>query len=1146
MNNHGIFSPDRTKVRTLLSIKSIFLFLLFTFAFEMAYASSVYSQTKVFTMQSAEKTVLQVFKEIEKNSEFIIFYRDGVIDLNRKVSVNVVNQSVDKILEQLLAHTDNGFTIKDRQIIIYKKETSATPSVSQQKNKIKVTGVVTDAKGESIIGANVVVKGNPTIGAITNMEGRYEVMLPSDDVILLVSYLGYNTEEIKVKGRRNINVVLHEDSKALDEVVIVGYGKQKKESVVVSMSSIKPKDIVVPSRSLNNSLAGQVAGLIAVQRSGEPGYDNAEFWIRGVSTFAGGTSPLVLVDGVPRNMSDIEPDEIETFSVLKDAAATAIYGAEGANGVVLVTTKRGRVEKAKISFKTEHTISSPTRLPEFVGSADYLSLYNEALRNDGEGPQFSDELIAHYRNNDDPDLYPNTNWIDELLRKNTFSHRYTLNVRGGTEKAKYFVSGAYYNESGLFKNRPNGIYDTNIGIDRFNLRSNIDMAVSSTTTVGVDLAMQYLINNYPGTGTSTIFRSMLITPPYAFPAVYSDGTVATYAQERDANMRNPYNLLMNSGYAKEYRTGIQSKVNVNQKLDFITKGLSANLNVSYDYDSEMIIRREYNPTRYHATGRDELGQLIFSTVVSGNPDIQDPKNSATSATKKIYIDASINYKRTFGKHDVGAMLLYMQKETQQHNVPLPFRKQGFVGRATYGYDGRYFIEGNFGYTGSETFAKGYRFGFFPAMGLAWYVSNEPFYPEVLKKVVNKLKFRFSIGRTGNDDTGGDRFLYRGTMKQDNGGYDLGFSDTGGMGGIGNGITEARFEAPYLSWEIEEKKNYGIDLGLFDNRIDLQVDYFNNKRKSILLQRNTVSNVTGFQQMPWQNFGIVKNHGVDASLTLNQKIGQVNLSARGNFTFARNEIIEYDQVPQVYPWLEKRGTRLNSNKLYIAEGLYTYDDFIINGEGLNRTYELKPGVVSGLSSGVRPGDIKYKDLNGDGKIDSNDQKEDVGNPTVPEVVYGFGFNAEWKGFYAGIFFQGAGNTSTVLGTGADATFFPFQWGVEESAVRSVVADRWTEQNPSQNVMFPRMHSNNFQNNTVASTWWLRDASFLRLKNIELGYNFDKKLLKKLNIEALRFYVQGNNLCVWDHIKMWDPEQGNSNGGFPYPLNRTFTFGLDFTF
>ena len=385
-------------------------------------------------------------------------------------------------------------------------------SETTQQNKIKITGVVTDSKGESIIGANVVVKGQSNVGAITDVEGRYQIMVPSDNAILQVSYLGYVTEEIKVKGRRNINVMLNEDSKALDEVVVVGYGQQKKESVVVSMSSIKPKDIVVPSRSLNNSLAGQVAGLIAVQRSGEPGYDNAEFWIRGVSTFAGGTSPLVLVDGVPRSMSDIEPDEIETFSVLKDAAATAIYGAEGANGVVLVTTKRGRVEKAKISFKTEHTISSPTRLPEFVGSADYLDLFNEALHNDGELPQFSDDLIAHYRNNDDPDLYPNTNWIDKMLRKNTFTHRYTLNVRGGTEKAKYFVSAAYYNESGIFKGSPTKQYNTNIGIDRINLRSNIDMNVSSTTTVGVDLALQYLVNNYPGTGTANIFPDVFTDP----------------------------------------------------------------------------------------------------------------------------------------------------------------------------------------------------------------------------------------------------------------------------------------------------------------------------------------------------------------------------------------------------------------------------------------------------------------------------------------------------------------------------------------------------------------------------------------------------------------------------------------------------------
>ena len=947
-------------------------------------------------------------------------------------------------------------------------------------------GLVVDENGQPLIGVQIKLEGTTT-GIITDVDGNFSINAKKGD-ILLFSYVGYEPQRITYKGEKILAIKMLPNTELLDEVVVIGYGKQKKNSVVSSINAIGPKELAVSSnRNLTNSLAGQVPGLIAVQRSGEPGYDNSEFWIRGVSSFKGGTNPLVLVDGVPRNMQDIEPDEIESFTLLKDAAATAVYGAEGANGVILITSKRGNSQKPKISLRAESTLLTPTRLPKFMNSVETLDLYNEALNNEGTASIRTAEEIAMYGPGADRDLYPDTDWLKEMLREHTYNMRYTLNVRGGSERARYFVSGAFYQENGIFKEGKKNEYDNNIGLKRYNLRSNIDFDATKTTLVKVDISGQYLQTNYPGTSTNTIFNSMCRTPSY---------------------------------------------------LNW--KGL-----ISFDADMKYIAKRTKTPTQYLATGRDENGGLQFKKVVEGSDVLTEKLEN--SSNKKIYFETSFNYNRTFAqKHDVTAMVLYMQKETQYHNNALPYRKQGLVGRATYGYDGRYFIEGNFGYTGSETFAKGYRFGFFPAMGLAWYVSNEPFYPEVLKKVVNKLKFRFSIGRTGNDDTGGDRFLYRGTMKQDNGGYDLGFSDTGGMGGIGNGITEARFEAPYLSWEIEEKKNYGIDLGLFDNRIDLQVDYFNNKRKSILLQRNTVSNVTGFQQMPWQNFGIVKNHGVDASLTLNQKIGQVNLSARGNFTFARNEIIEYDQVPQVYPWLEKRGTRLNSNKLYIAEGLYTYDDFIINGEGLNRTYELKPGVVSGLSSGVRPGDIKYKDLNGDGKIDSNDQKEDVGNPTVPEVVYGFGFNAEWKGFYAGIFFQGAGNTSTVLGTGADATFFPFQWGVEESAVRSVVADRWTEQNPSQNVMFPRMHSNNFQNNTVASTWWLRDASFLRLKNIELGYNFDKKLLKKLNIEALRFYVQGNNLCVWDHIKMWDPEQGNSNGGFPYPLNRTFTFGLDFTF
>lgn len=1014
----------------------------------------------------------------------------------------------------------------------------------------RITGVVTDSNGESIIGASVMVQGS-TKGTVTDMDGRYEINVTSKNAILEISYLGYQTETIKVNGKKNINVILHEDAKALDEVVVVGYGTQKKESVVVSSSSVKVSNLVVPTRSLNNSLAGQVAGLIAVQRSGEPGYDNAEFWIRGVSTFAGGTSPLVLVDGVPRSMSDIEPDEIETFTVLKDAAATAVYGAEGANGVVLVTTKRGSVSRPRISFKTEHTLSTPTRLPDFVNSADYLGLYNEALHNDGELPMFTDELISHYRNNDDPDLYPNTNWIDKMLKKNTYSQRYTLNMRGGTEKAKFFVSGAYLSESGIFKAQPNEYYDANIGVNRFNLRSNIDMQVSKSTNVSVDLALQYLVNNYPGTGTPAIFRSMLITPPYCFPAVYSDGTIATYEQERDSNMRNPYNLLNNSGYAKEHRTAIQSKINIDQKLDFITKGLSARLNLSYDYDGQMIVRRSYNPTRYHAVSRDEDGTLKYNTVVSGDPGLQDPKNSSNSQNKKIYIDASINYKRTFNeKHDIGAMLLYMQKETQYHDNPLPFRKQGIVGRLNYGYDSRYFIEANFGYTGSETFASGHRFGFFPSVGLAYYLSNEPFFSESLKNVISKLKLRASLGRSGNDNTGGQRFLYRPTFNMGEGGFTQGIGPNGGLNGIGNGIIEARFEAPYLGWEIEDKQNYGFELGLFNNQIEIIADYFRNERHDILLQRKTIPQIGGFRQDPWQNFGKVRNQGIDVSMNVNHTIGNWKLSGRGTFTFTRNKILEYDELPQKYDYQAVTGTRVNENTLYIADRLYTEEDFIVktNANGL-KTYTLKPELPQSTLGGILgPGDIKYVDVNGDGVIDSYDKVRGIANPSVPEIIYGFGFSAEWKGIYASIFFQGAGNTSVVFGGATPEGWFPFAWGPDQSNYRTFALDRWTEENPRQDVFMPRLHKDNSasRNNTVPSTWWLRDGSFLRLKNIEVGYQIPKKFLTKLGLETARIYMMGYNLAVWDDVKYFDPEAGNANAGMNYPLPRTFTLGLDFTF
>ncbi|WP_316788988.1 TonB-dependent receptor [Pedobacter frigoris] len=1102
------------------------------------------AQKKV-TLSEKNAKLETVLTTIKNQTGYNLVIISTNIDSANPVTINMKHALLTDVLNQCFLNQPLTYIIDNKTIIVKERQ---IPVTKRSIVAFKVSGTVKDELGLPIAGLTVRVLGTQKAVQTSNI-GRYTIEAELKDS-LEFAYIGYKTQHILVNGLDDINVVMRGDENNLKDVVVVGYGAQKKESVVSSISTVKGEQLKFPTRSLTNNIAGQVSGLIAIQRSGEPGYDNSEFWIRGVSTFAGGSAALVLVDGVPRSINDIEPDEIETFSVLKDAAATAVYGAEGANGVILITSKRGKTQKAIISFRTEHSIVKPTRLPEFVGSEEYMTLFNEALYNDGIAPLFTEELISKYRNRVDADLYPNTNWIDEMLRKTTGNHRYTLNVRGGTEKAKYFVSGAYFGESGIFKDDPGEKYSTNIGIKRFNLRSNIDLEVSKSTIVSVDLSGQYLLANYPGIGTGTIFRQMLITPPHTFPAVYSDGTIATYLQERDSQMRNPFNSLMNSGYAKEWRSGIQSNVRLNQKLDFITTGLALKGNVSYDYDGTFTSTRTYNPSRYNATGRDANGKLIFSKTFSGNPDLTEPAEG-NSANKKVYIETSLNYNRTFGKHALAAMALYMQKESQLHNQALAFRKQSVVGRLTYAFDNRYFVEGNFGYTGSESFAKSYRYGFFPALGLGYQVSNESFYPEALKRVVSNLKLRASIGRTGNDNTGGDRFLYRPLYNFAAATFSQGMTASGGTNAYGAGITESRFEAPYLVWEIEDKQNYGINMGLFNNKIEIVADYFTSERSGILLPRRTIPAVAGFRSAPYENFGKVKNGGFDASIDARESFGNFKLSTRGTFTFARNKITEYDELKTPYPWMALTGTRVGENTLYIADGLYKTDDFIAtdNTNG-TKSYTLKPGLpVPTLGGKLGPGDIKYKDLNNDGKIDGFDrQRGGVSNPSNPEIVYGFGFNVEYKGFYASTFFQGTANTSVIFGSAIPEGWHPFSWGVDQSSYRTFATNRWTEANQGEGVLMPRIHSANVNNanNTVASTFWLRNGAFLRLKNVEVGYNIPKPLLSKLKIQSARLYAMGYNLGVWDDIKYYDPEQGGANGGNPYPITSTYTFGLELTF
>lgn len=1043
-------------------------------------------------------------------------------------------------------------------------------SLKLSAQNITIKGLVTEGDGNPLAGVSVAIK-NTTTGTFTDVNGRYTISAKTGNV-LVFSYLGFVTEERTIKDETNINIRLTESSADLSEVVVVGYGQQKKESLVSSISTVTAKDLAVTGRSLSNSIAGKLAGIIARQPSGEPGYDDSNFWIRGVSSFAGGTSPLIIIDGIPRSksdMSNIPVDEIESFSVLKDAAATAVYGAEGANGVILVNTKRGASQKTVMSVNAEHAIRTPIRTPQSLDSYRTLNLYNEATWNEagnpisGWLPTYDDVTLSNYLLGKDPDLYPNTNWLD-LLKPNTNVSRYTVNFRGGADKVKFFTSGAFYTEDGLYHSNTVENYNANLKYERYNLRSNIDMELTKTTKMSVDLAGYFVKQNAPMTPANDLWSIISMSPRYLFPMVYSDGSFAEHPQYSagsvgTAERANPYNLLNNMGYTKNWTVTVQSRVNLVQNLDVFTKGLSWRGALSFDALTQGRMNRTKEANSFYAKNRDDNGNLIFSQIRAGSA-LSNPVAGGSSGERKVYVETALDYKRTFGKHDVTGLMLYNQKETQYQSRSvglemLPYRKQSVVARVTYGFDRRYLLEASMGMTGSENFAAGNRWGSFPAIGAAWWISNENFW-DPLKKSFEKLKLRVSYGKTGNDVLSSDmsRFPYRERVNEGDAGYNYswtggsGVSNNGqGSGSPGAGIVESDYATPTLGWEIEDKFNTGFDIGFFNGRIDASVDYFYNERHDILIRRNTIPTAAGLRVNPMQNFGRTKNRGIDLSFVGKQALGSFMLTGRLNYTYTKNKIMEYDEIPQSYTYQAYTGQSIGQPFIYIAEGLYTPDDFIItkNANG-SESYALKTGLPDpGLA--VAPGDIRYKDLNGDGKIDSYDQTYANGffSTTVPGIVYGFGLTVEWKRLSVGAFFQGADKISSNLLNKVE-NFFPFQRSITDASLREEAMNRWRYEDPyNQDVLFPRIRTTGNSNNTRTSTWWYRDASYIRLKNIELGYAFNPKALKKAKINGLRLYVQGENLHTWDKIKFWDPEVTDRSGA-RYPISATWTFGLDVTF
>ncbi|WP_240475248.1 SusC/RagA family TonB-linked outer membrane protein [Flavobacterium reichenbachii] len=1001
----------------------------------------------------------------------------------------------------------------------------AESSYAQNDNSVKITGNVIDTKGLSLPSATVLEKGTKN-AVTTDFDGTFTITVSSPQAILVFKFIGMKAVERSLNNNKNITVTMQEETSDLQAVVVVGYGTQKKASVVGAISTIKPSLLQVgTSRTLSNNLAGQITGVMAVQRSGEPGYDQSDIKIRGISTFKGGTNPLVLVDGIERNLNDLDPSEIESFSVLKDAAASAVYGVRGANGVILINTKRGFVGAPRIQVRTEYSIQEPTKLPEFIGAAPYMTLLNQLAAEQGRPQLYTEDRITKTASRYDPDLYPDVNWVDAITKDYAFTSRSNLNVAGGSEILRYALTASYYSENGIMSADPKQTYDSETRLNRANVRTNVDVNVSKTTLLRVNIGGFLQNLNKGNSSTDDLFNKAFETTPFVHPAVYSDGTIPrVFARE------NPWAMSTQQGYYKQGGSKIESLVSLEQDLKGITPGLKAKFTYSFDSYSENKVIRGKSPDYYNvATQRDLDGSLIHGTVQAYGQEYLGYKTEASFGNRRIYLEANTTYNRTFGKHDLSGLFLYNQDSYQDDRPPQAFKHQGIAGRTSYTFDRKYIGEFNFGYNGSENFAKGNRYGFFPSVAMGWIASEEKFM-EPFKDVFNKIKFRGSYGLVGNDNIGANRrFAYLTTIS-DNNNSDYTFGT--GNGVKFEGIEEGEIGVSNLTWEKVAKLDFGVELGLW-NMLDLTVDIFQEKRKDIFISRNTVPTQAGFINAPWANYGKMENKGIEVAFNLNKQVTpDFFMSWRANFTFVENKVTERDE-PDAVKGTYRSATGIQNNTLwgYTATGLYTNEDFTSPGV-------LAPGLpVPTFGTSLRPGDIKYQDRNNDGIISGLDEGF-IGGTTDPQIIYGFGTNLKYKQFDLSFFFQGVAKSERIIG---GSNFIPGSGTGTLGNIYSNYEDRWTEQNQSQDVFYPRLSYGPNLNNSVASTWWKKDMSFGRLKTMEVGYSFDKKLLEKLYLQGLRIYVSGNNLWYASKFKLWDPELDTGNG-LRYPSTRSVLFGL----
>ena len=1016
-----------------------------------------------------------------------------------------------------------------------------------------ITGTVTDKNGTPIPGVNIVEDSDSFNGSVTDFDGNFIIKAEANST-LVISYVGFITQEIKLGGNTNLSIILEEDLFGLEEVTVVAYGEQRKESVIAAVTSVDPTELRIPSSNLTTSLAGRVAGLISYQRSGEPGRDNAEFFIRGVSTFGYARSPLILIDGIETTSTDLarlQPDDIASFSIMKDATATALYGARGANGVIMVTTKEGKQGKVKLNIRYEKAYSAATKKVSIADPITYMILHNEALatRNPLGGRIYSlEKILISQDPNRNRMAYPTVDWFNELLEDYTLNSRFNFNVSGGGKIARYYLAATVNTDNGNLKIEPQNNFNNNINFNRISLRSNVNINLTPTTEVAVRFNGNFDDYNGPLNGGEEIYKQAMQTNPVLYPkyyypdANYLNSThilFGNYGQFGD--YLNPYANMVR-GYKDESYNNVLATVEIKQNLDFFTKGLKARALINTSRYSFYNLERKYNPFYYTLANYDFQSDIYSLIALNPNQGTEylAYNEGAKTISNSVYFEGSLNYNRILNdKHNVSGMLVGIIRELKYANngnlqTSLPYRNLGLSGRFTYAFDSKYFAEFNFGLNGSERFAKSERFGFFPSFGFGWYLSNEDFMDK-FENSITKLKLKGTYGLVGNDQIGSaaDRFFYISQVNLNDGSMGSMFGQE--FSNWINGVSIDRYANDQITWEKARMMNLGFELGLF-GKIDLQADYFTEYRSNILMDRAQTPATLGLQAPIRANVGEASSKGFEFTIDYKEDFkNDFFISARANFSYATSKYEVYDELDFVsagLPWRSRIGLNLSQPFGYIAERLFI-DEADIANSPLQTFGEYMPG------------DIKYKDINNDGIIDINDEVP-IGYPTTPEIIYGFGISSSYKNFDFSFFFQGSARSSFFIDAYRTSPFIDTAGGaIGNNALLTAWAnDHWSENDRDLYAAWPRLSDQLIDNNNRNSTWWLRDGGFLRLKSMEFGYSINPESFEKFKLEALRIYLSGTNLLTFSKFKIWDVEMGGN--GLGYPIQRGINLGINMNF